>query len=400
MKLMYFGKRLGICFIISIFFLPNITFAETTLNTALGLEQEYNTNVLYTRTDEIDDFISYIIPEIELVTRTETFSLRGFAGWRTWIFWDFTDLNRTNQDYVLDGNYRFTERWSIYGNGRFLRDSTQDSQLLDTGIVGILEDRDRLTANIGTIYELTERSNFDLGYNYQKTKWEFPGSVDTQFHDFQLAYSRRAKNERDTFSIIPQFTWGTADTYDAYDITLSGRWQRPISETLFWSFLLGVRNTQLNFTENDPLNRGDTNDWGGVADIWLEKRAERTTGRISFNNQLRTNNIAEVFNVARLLVNIDHRFSQRFGAGFRGGIWYSKQLQSTDQFSDDRWFFNVSPSLFYLLTEDFRLRLLYSYDQQYELDRDVSPRRNRQRIWLRLDLNFPDTWNQLKSLSF
>ena len=146
---------------ILLFFSTTIVYsAETKLLTSVGLRQEYNSNILYSRTDETDDFISYVIPSLKLNYATEILNLSALADWSGWLFWDNSDLNRLNQRYGLNGRYRLTERWSVSADGRYVFDSTQDSQLDETGSVELgLSDRERLNAGAGLDYAISERSN-------------------------------------------------------------------------------------------------------------------------------------------------------------------------------------------------------------------------------------------------
>ena len=299
------------------------------------------------------------------------------------------DQNRINQRYGLEGSYRLTERWSVSANGRYVKDSVQDSQLDETGSVERgLSDRERLNVGAGLDYAISERTNIGADYDFQKTDYERSGSVDTTVNTVRVYYQRRLKNQKDIIRIFPQLTYGYSDDYDAYNSSLNVRWEHPFSETLDTSILAGVRNTHVDYDDD----RDDTTNWGGVADMWLRKRGELTTGRIGFNNDLRTRENGEIINVSRLYTDVDHRLSRRFGVGFRGSIYYSNLIEDSPESDDDRWYFDVSPSAFYRLTENHILRLLYSYNYQKLLDEDEDDTVDRQRIWLQLTFNFPKTW--------
>ena len=375
---------------ILLFFSTTMVFsAETKLLTSVGLRQEYNTNILYSRTDETDDFVSYVIPSLKLNYATEILNLSALAGWSGWLFWDNSDLNRLNQRYGLNGSYRLTERWSISANGRYVSDSVQDSQLDETGSVGAgLSDRERLNAGAGLDYAVSERSAIGADYNYQKTDFERKSSVDTEAHSVRFFYRRRLQNQRDVITIFPRFVWGNSDDWDAYNSTLNFRWAHPFSETLDTSITVGARHSRVDYKDD----RDDTDNWGGVADMWLRKRGELTTGRLGFSNRLRNRENGEIINVSRLYTNVDHSLSRRFGVGFSGSIYYSNLIEDSPETDDDRWYFDVSPSAFYRLTENHILRLLYSYNYQKLLDADDNDTIDRQRMWLQLDFNFPKTW--------
>ncbi len=303
---------------ILLYFSTTIVFsAETNLLTSVGLRQEYNNNIFYTRSDETDDFISYVIPSLNLTYATEILNLSALADWDGWLYWDNSDQNRLNQRYGLNVGYRLTERWSVSANGRYVFDSVQDSQLDETGSVESgLSDRQRLNVGAGLDYAISERTNIGADYDFQNTDFERDSSVDTKLHSIRVYYRRRLQNQRDVISIFPQFTWADSDDWDAYNSTLNFRWAHPFSETLDSSITVGVRHTRVNYKDD----RDDTNNWGGVADMWLRKRGELTTGRVGFSNDLRTRTNGEIINVSRLYTDIDHSLSRRFGVGFSGSI--------------------------------------------------------------------------------
>jgi hypothetical protein len=234
--------------------------AETKLLTSVGLKQEYNNNILYRRSDKTDDFISYVIPSFKLTYATEIFNLSALADWSGWLFWDNSDLNRVNQRYGLDGNYRLTERWSVSALARYVKDSIQDSQLDETGSVELgLSDRERLNAGTGLDYAVSERSNIGADYDFQKTVYERKSSVDTDLHSVRFFYQRRLQNEKDVITIFPRFNWGNSDDWDAFNSTLNFRWAHPFSETLDTSITVGVRHSRVDYDDN----RDDTDNWGG-----------------------------------------------------------------------------------------------------------------------------------------
>ena len=303
-----------VCSMLLYFSTTNVFSAETELLTSVGLKQEYNTNIYYTRTDETDDFISHVIPSLRLTYATEIFNLSALAGWDAFLYWDNTDQNRINQRYGLNGDYRLTERWSVSALARYVKDSVQDSQLDETGSVERgLSDRERLNAGAGLDYAISERTNIGADYEFQKTDYERSGSVDTTVNTVRLYYQRRLKNQKDMITIFPRLNYGYSDDYDAYNSSLNFRWQHPFSETLDTSILAGVRNTHVDYKDD----RDDTTNWGGVADMWLRKKGELTTGRLGFSNDLRTRENGEIINVSQLYTDVDHRLSRRFGVGFR-----------------------------------------------------------------------------------
>jgi len=392
LKLKMFKIVLSTCSILLFFFAAIVFSAETKLLTSVELKQEYNSNIYFSLSDETDDFISYLDPTLKLTHATEKFNLSALANWSGWLYWDNSDQNRINERYGLDGTYRLTERWSVSADGRYVSDSTQDSQLSETGSARPgLSDRQRLNAGAALDYSMSERTNIGANYGFQKTDYERQSSVDTILNTVSVYYRRRLINQKDIISIFPEFSYGTSDDWDAYNSSFNVRWEHPFSETLDTSILAGIRNTDINFDDD----RDDTNNWGGVADMWLRKRGELTSGRLGFMNDLRTRENGEIINVSRLYTDIDHSLSGRFGLGFNGNIYYSNLIEDSPEDDDDRLSFNLNPSAFYRLTEDHILQLLDRYDKEPLLDAPADAEddtRERHRIWLQLTFNFPKTW--------
>ncbi len=383
-----FLKKMSVAFSILAIFSTSVGLAaEVSLLTSIRLKQEYNDNILYTRSDEEDDFISSAIPSLELGYQTEILDLSALARWEGLLYWDHSDLNTINQRYGMDGKYRLTERWSLLGDGFYIKDTTLDSQLEETGVVFRRQDRHRLNAGAGAEYALSERIDLGTNYTYQRTDYNSSSSTDTQSHSMSVYYQRRLKNEIDVISVFPRLDYATSDDYDAYNTTFNVRWQHPFSETLDTSLLAGLRYTYIDYQNGQD----NTTNWGGVADMWLRKRGELTTGRVGFSNQLQTLSDGSIRNVSRLYADADHRLSRRFGLGIRGSAFYSRLLQSSGN-NDDRIYYDVSPSAFYLLTERHTLRLVYSFNQQYAFDANGDKTTDRQRVWLELTFNFPNTW--------
>jgi hypothetical protein len=366
------------------FFVTGEIYAETNISPSLGLMQEYNDNIFFTRENKVDDSITRVIPAIRLNYATELLNLSGLALWDSYFYWDNNDLNYTIQNYVLDGKYRLTERWDISGNAGYLKDTTLDSELEDTGVVGIRQDRERIDAGAETTYAVSERSSLGLGYDYRKINYQRPSSVDNELNRFRLTYNRRLANQIDVFSLFPEFTYGTSDQWDAYNYTLNFRWTHQFDPTLRSSFRIGPRFTQIDYKDE----RDDKNNWGGVLEAWIEKRGEVTVGRLNLSNRLQTRSNGEIVIVSRLLGDLDHRLTERLGIGFNGGLYYTRPIKELEPKEGDTWYYLLQPSLFYRLTENYLLRLLYSFDQEIQPDFD-NQRRNRQRIWLRLDFDFP-----------
>ena len=84
--------------------------------------------------------------------------------------------------------------------------------------------------------------------------------------------------------------------------------------------------------------------------------------------------------------------SERFGIRFYGAGYYT-DTESNEANDEKTVYFEVKPSLYYLLTENHYLELAYQYQNKKELDRPGNPATQRNRAWLGIVLQFPKKWN-------
>lgn len=109
----------------------------------LQISGEYDDNVLFERENEIDDYLLRVSPAVKLDYKTELSSLRGGVTLDVLRYDDETDLNTENQRYEIEGSHRAGERITLSGDFSYIRDTTLESELEETGLVNVRQDRDR-----------------------------------------------------------------------------------------------------------------------------------------------------------------------------------------------------------------------------------------------------------------
>lgn len=89
--------------------------------------------------------------------------------------YDSTDSNlQASADYRL-------ERGTISGRAGYQRDSTQNTEFLDTGVVGFQSSRvEYATVGSSGTYNLTELNSLTAGANYRKSEYESPRFVNNE----------------------------------------------------------------------------------------------------------------------------------------------------------------------------------------------------------------------------
>lgn len=386
-----FCLSLLVCSIVLLPAIAPIAMAQDiTLLPFLSLRGTYDDNVNFSRNNEIDSYVGIISPGFKMNYESELLHFETGGRVDVLRYSEDSDLNTENYRYNLDGDYRLAERWSVSGDFSFVKDETLDSELEETGIVYRRDDRERLDAGGGISYQLSELSDLGANYSYRNTTYQERGLDDYDSHSVGLSYNRKFNNGLDVISVGPRFTRGNSDDgreVDGYRFTVG--WTHLPSETYRLNVSLGVRYTSVDYGDD----RNDTNNWGGVADINLRKTGENWSVQVGFNSDAyyrpSSGDIAQVY---RVYTNLERRILERLSMGVNGRISLAKADDNDAADDDDIWYFNVDPFLSYKLTENHSLRLAYTYQQEYDKNFKDDERRDRNRVSLTLNFNFPYKW--------
>jgi hypothetical protein len=370
--------------VVLIFFYQQLWAKDVTITPALELKTVYDDNLDFEAKDEKDDFGANAVPSIKLDYSSELlqFSIIGEAD--VMKYFTETDFDRINQLYGINGNYQMSPRWKFAGNFKYRRDETIDSVLEETGQVF---ERNRVSTydgGAGLFFQVTELS--DIGFKTDYRKRDYGSDRDTDFdrYTFALPFTKRFANQRDIVALVPAYNVLDSDgSEDAKDYRFVVEWERRINETLNSTVHAGGRYTDIDQEDGSS----DTN-WGYIGKLGLKKRTETFTGSIEALRDIRANTNAEIVEVNRLQLRADKRFYERFGFRFYGAGYYTN-TESTNSKDEKTTYFELSPSLYYLLTENHFLELKYGYQYEKEYDKPGNPVTQRNIGWFGITFRFP-----------
>jgi hypothetical protein len=383
-------KRIGLLFwaiFYAVFVLATsrISFAnETTFVPSLRVSGEYDSNITFRRTDEIDDYLGIISPGIYFNYKSELLLIRSRAVVDVYRYFDETDYDTENQYYELEGEYSLTERWNISASGIYYKDTTLDDFLEETGIVLERKDRKRYDIDAKTFYQLTELDEIGLNYQYRNVDFSGKDRVDYDVNSGFFIYNRHFNDRRDILTLRPGYRRGESDTSETDVFLVNVGWQHKINETLKSRVFFGVRYLDISYKDD----RSDYDDFGGIADLSLTKSWETTSGTIGYRRDIRGNANGEVVEVDKIYCDIEKQIIGRLGAGFKGRLFFTRE-EGNDTPGDDTRYFLLSPSLFYKLTENHLLRVGYSYSNEEDDAVDDDSIADRHRAWIGFEFNFP-----------
>ena len=385
-------KRVEIFILFFIFCLINTAFAgQVSLLSSLDVKGEYNDNVNFDSENEIDDYITTISPAFKLSYSTALFDINAETILDFLLYYDETDLNEENQEYNLDAAYRMTERLTLSGDFSYIKDTTLDSELEDTGIVNVRENRRRYDSGGGMVYEISER--YDLGCNYLFTKinYDEDDKVDYERQTIKLPFNYHLKNQRDTLTFRPEYSFRDSDTSEVDNYKINVGWSHLFSETFTLKVFAGGRYTETSYDDD----RDDNHNSGFNADIKLRKIGETNRSLIGYRRDLRTRASGTEIEVDKFYCRMDQLITERFGVGFDGKLYFTREEDDdndTNNNDEDSVYFTVEPSLFYKITEQHLLRLAYAYAREDDDARDNDQVKDRHKVWLSLSFNFPKQW--------
>jgi len=368
--------------------------ADVTIIPSLKLKGEYNDNIYFTRTNYVDDYFGHLNPALEFGYVSELLNLKANADVDFLYYSDETDLDTETQLYELDGVYQIFERWEISGSGSYRKNTTLESYLEETGRVIEREDLRNYSAGGGLSYEISERSDIDINYNYSKTDFELDRNADNERHTVALSYHNLFKNNLDIITFKPSYSHrnayrsrGNSDVSEADTYTLSFIWTHPFSETLKLKSEIGGRYTEQSYNDE----RQDEDNWGVVADINLSKTAERYSVLMGYSRDLTTDIEGNEIEVDRISCTLNRKMTKRLNFSILGTLYFSRlDTQSNTRRDEDRRYYRITPSLNYQITENHYLELAYSYSNE---DHSNEPGfRDRHRVWLNITFKFPKKW--------
>lgn len=375
-----------LCFCLIILFPLLASANDVTLVPSLRISGEYDDNVFFNSTDEVDDYLTIISPGLTFDYATELLNLQSLIVVDFLRYFDETELDTENQRYDLNGRYQLASKWNIAGNFSYIKDTTLESELEETGIVHLREDRKRYNAGGGLSYQMTELTDLNFNYTHTVTRYDSEDNVDYDYDNFSLLCNRKLKNQLDVLTVRTNYSIFDSDEEKTNNYELLFGWFHKFSETLDLNASAGPRYTRQNFNDD----REDEDSWGTTVDISLNKRGETRSATIGYSRRIWNNADGDLVETDRIYARAKQRIIGRLGVGFVAGLYFTSQEDDSD--NDDTRYYILNPSLYYMLTENHSIELAYSYQNELEESRPKDLESERNRIWIAFHFNFPRNW--------
>lgn len=388
---------LGLVFFIEIVIPTSPETQEVRYTPQVRIGGEYSDNIFFERNDRVSDFIYNINPAVKIDYRTERLHVNSAAVLNLRRYSSETLMDREDQYYNLSSRYRFLERLTIGGRVNYEKDVTLESRtfeidgfdtdITDDGEFGIerfLSGRKHFYAMASSTYRLNELTNWTTRYRYANTEYSFERNTDYEVNEIWTSITRKMKGQKDSFGANLSFKQNSSEVSKANSYFLTAIWHHYFSSVCSLRNRVGVRYTEQHFNGT----RDSKTNWHGVADIRFKRFGENYEINIGFKQDLRTASDGRSVNVSRLYGDSEVGLSERLLFKVEGDIYLTRE--DGDRISNEESiYFEVIPTIEYLLTENYSLTVGYSCTIDYDYDRRDGREIQRNRVWVALKLSFP-----------
>ena len=388
--------------------------AEWTAEPDISLRSGYNDNVLLVTGPHSSVWETDLSASTKFGVAKENQGLFGDAGVTIRRFSggsgreDSDLLDREDYFFNTDA-YHQTERNVFRGNIDYIRDSTQDSEVNETGaFTNVYATRIRKTLGAAWAGTLTEKTSLNLDYQYNDISFaDDPGVIDL------IPYKFNVLSASLNYELTPRTTGIFSSTRSAFNpdtglnsdtLNFQAGVNSAFSETIDWSILAGYRKTNsdslfltgfciganpgADFPDCDggiPVatgtEKGETKTSGSVYSASITKRLEKGSlsasisrsqrpdlnGRLLDSNQLRLNGSYNITEMLRFSLPIQYSENETivniFGRDAR-----------PDQEERTQKYFSIIPRVSWRFQREWRLAGEYQYAKREDRSLNTASR--------------------------
>jgi len=359
---------------------PFVLAADWYVSPSLSITESYDTNVLFSSDQKIDDFVTYVQPGASGVYRTRRLDITFDAGLGIEKYIQEEDFDTVDQDYKGSLTYALLQTLDLNMGGFFRKDTSLETELAEAGLLVNREDRRRYGGNVGLKYTYSPRLSFSGAWYRSYTEYPDDPS-DLQGYrsdslDFTAQYilGPRSILMGNVNYSVTDYDPQSAETYSITDRSITNytflpTYRHYLAETSYIFGGIGYRYTESEFkiVQKPPFDQifpdsdiseqtdGFIFDFGVHKD-WKKGSLELTAGRDQYSS---LDGIS--FERDRITFSGTYQLSERFVGS--GSASYSQNRSDEEESDDDREYFTLSPAISYRLTPNISLRGSVNYSK-------------------------------------
>lgn len=272
---------LGLCIFVPVSAYP----VDWSVKPRIGAMQEYNDNILFNSRYKIDDFITKLIPRIDIKGLTETNSLLVETAVIGEKYIDNSNLDTINTINRLILRHSWNERFFTKVEGRFIKDKTLESELEAAGLRGFRKTRYLYGFDAAGRYSLNERLSMTFGGGPHYSHYPDGPYPDQDTWHIYLDPAL-ALDSRDSIGLLTDFEHADYESSTTVK-TLSSSiyYRRRIGETSRFVLGGGYRHTWASY-KSIYLGLGIDPESGRYISVPLRKKRSGHEGGFIFNSEL------------------------------------------------------------------------------------------------------------------
>lgn len=355
---------------------------DNTMVPAIGVIERYSDNVLFSRTDAMDDFITTVHPSLGFFHESEITNLSSILESYLNYYAKESDLNDQSYRAQLNMESQFLERWEFKAGGEFNRDTTLESQLLETGRVYARDDRDQFEGDLRGTFKVTELSSISLRYQYRQVEFESDDNVNYNVDTVNLTIGRQLKNQVDHISLNGGYSYNESRVREIDTYSGGIGWSRELTDVYRIRFTAGYRSSKTL-----DLDREEQTSDGLTFDVNLFRKGEVYEALIGYRRGITNAASGEQLEFDRLYGRFQRNLSERSQIRIDGRYVLSRD--DSDVISSDSRFFQIEPSYSYKVTENSVFSLSYRFSNDYNDEQEGGKSADRNEVWINFQIDFP-----------
>ncbi|TCK19391.1 uncharacterized protein (PEP-CTERM system associated) [Thiogranum longum] len=354
--------------------------AEWKIDPTLRLRTGYNDNLRLSTNNEISTAEATFSPDAVFSVTTPTSGASGKVGFDFRRYEEDSDLDDNNTRLDLN-TFHNMERSRLGLDLGFIKDTTLDSQLEATGLAFDRIPRRRITVSPNWSYSFNERTRLSASYGY--TDVEYNNSSNTAFVNYNLNSGQlalnRVLNEKTTASLTLSGSKSSNDNdIESVNANLQGGVSYRYSETLSASLFIGVRRTEVDFSQTSqiPIFSGNTiigfvpltqdisnSDWGSTYSASIDKAFLLGNIGLSASRDISNDINGQPIETTRVRATSLYRFSEILSANLNLAFFNSQSSNNVGN-SLNRNYYEIEPTFTWAMKKFWSLSGSYRYRKQ------------------------------------
>jgi opacity protein-like surface antigen len=365
--------------IILVLWTPNLAeAADWSIVPTITQRSEFNSNLNFSYTNPISDYILSLRPAADFNYTTEISQIQGHVGLNGMHYITESELDHIDQNYQINGRYQVLPRVNLSLKSSFISDTTLMQEFLASGLAMSRSQRQAFAVGPGVTYNLTERLLATANYNFNRVLYAAPQYTDFTSHQAGLNFTYLLKNEKTTLlsnNIVRETLYSGGNNFKSIGIYLgvshkfTERWDASFmsgANISFFSFNTQVVDfSQFPYFIRLKTQRVDSSNITPYFNVSTNYRWTKLTASAIFSRDESPSAYGAIYEHDRFAVSLGYNFTERLRGRLSGT--YSLSNQSSQTISSKYNYFNISPMLTYRITEKLSVSPGYRFQNRATL---------------------------------